>query len=359
MKQSQNPALPFSALGIPQESAAAKLRGCRAAVGFDGFLDTITRAVRKTGTPTAQPEYFDSISDFGTYLANHAQMNCSVELDVISERFGGNAPLLSNALGGLGVQVDCIGTFGDHRIHEAFENLHCRLHSFGPVSKSLALEFQDGKIFLGQNTEIPEPAWSVLCKEIGKPVLIDILRASDLLALVNWSELPFAQNLWEETFRRCFAQLDTDKGRFVLFDLCDIARKSDQQVLNILQLLGQYALKRYAVLSLNRNEALRLGACLGLSNDLQEISEALLHRYGLDEVVVHTREEALLNLHCGGTYHCQIVKSENPVVLTGAGDHFNAAYCAGLLLDLLPQKKIEFASSFASTYIRTAKTPAF
>lgn len=359
MKQSQNQALPFAALGISPEIAAETLRGYKAAVGFDGFLDTITRAVRKIGTQAAKPEYFDSISDFGTYLAHHSQMNCSVELDVISERFGGNAPLLSNALGGLGVQVDCIGTFGDHHVHKAFEDLHCRLHSFGPVSKSLALEFQDGKIFLGQNTSIPEPAWSVLCREIGEPFLIDLLGSSDLLALVNWSELPFVQNLWEETYLRCFDKMAPDKDRFVLFDLCDIARKPQQDVLNVLQLIGQYARKRYAVLSLNKNEALRLGVCLDVSDDLQEISEALLQRYDLDEVVVHTREKALVALQGGKIYECSIIKNESPAVLTGAGDHFNAAYCAALLLHRTPQEKINFASAFASAYIQTAKSPMF
>lgn len=348
---------PVSALGISREEAVQKLRCCHAVVGYDGFLDTITKAVRKAGTDSEGPEYFDSLAGFGSYLASHAQMNCSVELEVVSRKFGGNAPILSNALGGLGAQVDCIGTFGVPQIHKAFSNLKCRLHSFAPASDSLALEFKDGKFFLGQNAVIEGSAWTQLCWYIGKENLIRLMNGADLIALVNWSELPYAQTLWEGTFQECLALQPCDKKRIAFFDLCDIARKTESQVLSILELLQRYTSRRYTVLSMNKNEALRIGVCLNMGNDLSTISTEVLNRYCLDEVVIHTMDHNLCKTRGGETVECKTFPVSAPAVLTGAGDNFNAAYCAGLLLGIPLQNRIRFATAFASSYIQTGQSP--
>lgn len=350
---------PFSFLGISPEEAAQRLSHCHAAVGFDGFLDTITRPVRKASTDSEEPEYFDSVSSFGTYLAGHKQMNCSIELEVVSNRFGGNAPLLANALGTLGAKVDCIGTLGDPQLHSAFSQLHCTLHSFGEASRSLALEFQDGKIFLGQNTAVKSPVWQQVCEKVGTEKLIGILTNADLLALVNWSELLYSQPLWEETYAHCFADQPEDKKRFIFADLSDVARKSDEQVLSVLALLGRYAAKRYTVLSLNKNEALRVGGCMGTDGGLREIAQELLSRYGLDEIIIHTREENFLLAKDGSCCRAVTTQVAEPKVLTGAGDHFNAASCAGLLLKFPAQVRLKFASAFASHYIQAADITDF
>lgn len=357
MEHSKNLLPPFSVLGASAAEVASQLCGCTAVVGFDGFLDTITRVVKKTGTDSAKPEYFDSLSDFGAYLAEHKLMNCSLELETCSERFGGNAPLLANALGTLGAVVDCYGTFGESQLHVAFQDLHCRLHSFGKASESLALEFRDGKIFLGRNTVIPQPSWEYVCSSIDGALLREKLLHSDLIALVNWSELEYSHSLWEQAFYQCLAHTGQDKSRYAFFDLCDIARKSDDQVLRVLELTSLYSEKRYAVLSLNKNEALRVGDCIGAGRSIPDICKLLMERYSLDEVIVHTREGNTLNIRGKEPCCCATVPVANPAVLTGAGDHFNAAYCAALLVKAAPAARLRFATEFATHYIKTGQIP--
>ena len=284
-------------------------------------------------------------------------MNCSLELETHSERFGGNAPLLANALGTLGVNVECYGTFGDPQIHLAFENLHCRLHSFGNASQSLALEFKDGKIFLGRNTAIPHPYWDYISRCGTCDDLCQHLIQSDLIALVNWSELDYSHDLWEKAYWNCFDTAPADKSKFAFFDLCDIARKTNDQVRKVLELTALYSAKRYTVLSLNQNETLRIGACIGVQNCTEEICQALLKRYNMDEVIVHTRN--CNSLHRKNTPACvyDTTKVESPAVLTGAGDHFNAACCAALLLRVSCEERLQFSTEFASSYIRTGQVP--
>lgn len=359
MKLSKNLRSPFSLLGLPAAEAFAALRSSSAVVGFDGFLDTITKVIKKTGTDTIKPEYFDTLSSFGKYLAGHDQMNCSLELETRCERFGGNAPLLANALGQLGVNVECYGTFGTPHLHPAFQNLNCNLHSFGNVSQSLALEFRDGKVFLGTNTVIPRPAWDHIASCLDQRQFCQHLQQAKLIALVNWSELDYSHDLWEEIYRECLSRLEMDKTCYAFFDLCDISRKSDTQVLQVMDLIKEYSQKRYTVLSLNKNEAMRVGACIGAEQDVLSICKILLERCALNEVIVHTRQKNYLVLSDGTVYCCDITSVENPVVLTGAGDHFNAAYCASLLMNAPSEGRLQFASEFASSYVGTGRIPTW
>lgn len=359
MKHSKNLLPPFEKLGLPSRHAATLLRTYKATVGFDGFLDTITKVIKKTGTDTEQVEYFDSLSGFGSYLAEHDHMNCSLELETCSERFGGNAPLLANALGALGARVECYGTFGESQLHPAFRDLHCRLHSFGNASQSLALEFKDGKLFLGRNSTIPHPFWEHLisCKECQE--LCRDLTESELIALVNWSELDYSHDLWEQVYWQCLDHEATDKSRYVFFDLCDIARKSDAQVMKVLALTSLLSQKRYTVLSLNQNEVLRVGSCIGKEKDIPQICRLLLQHYGLDEVIVHTRNCNSLHRLDKKTIVYTTEAVDTPAVLTGAGDHFNAACCAALLLQVSCERRLQFATEYASCYIRTGQVPVW
>lgn len=194
---------------------------------------------------------------------------------------------------------------------------------------------------------------------LDKDLLCHHLRHADLIALVNWSELDYSHNLWEQVYRKCISTLEPDKSKYVFFDLCDIARKNDAQVRKVLELIKEYSQKRHTVLSLNKNEARRLGACIGAEENIQSICTLLSNRYAIDEVIVHTRQENVLVLQGEHIYSSDITTVEDPAVLTGAGDHFNAAYCAALLLNVSPNSRLRFSTDFATAYVKTGQIPAW
>jgi len=49
---------------------------------------------------------------------------------------------------------------------------------------------------------------------------------------------------------------------------------------------------------------------------------------------------------------------ENPKITTGAGDHFNAGFCATRMAGLSPTACLTFATSTSGYYVRTAQSPS-
>ena len=339
------------------EEAEPRLGRCSALVGFDGFIDTLARPVSKTTELREENQYFETIEEFGRYLTSHKNTNCSVEMDVFSHTFGGNTPHLGNALATLGVKVSCVGTFGAETIDPLFSHLNCDMYSFADAGVSTALEFRDGKVMLGYHNARKKPTWddvSACTKDKGIEALIS---NADLIALVNWSELHFSHELWKAVLTNCLELQQTDKSRTVFFDLCDIARKSAEEVVEVLELMGRFSQRRKTVLSMNENETVRLGQAIGASCDIESIAQRVHSGFGLDEVIVHTKEKSILLGDFGLVAHHNGTVPY-PVLLTGAGDNFNGASCAAILLNLLPQSRLDFAAVFAHEYVRCGASPS-
>lgn len=325
-----------------------------AIVGFDGAVDTRVRVRKNT---EEKDGYFTRLSDFGRCLAAHQGKNCSFELERISEHFGGNAPLIANALNAMGTETICIGTMGEERLHPAFQRSGCRKISYGDPASTLALEFEDGKTFLEENPDIPD-AWKKIRARLGcetEESVSELFQKADLLALVNWSELPYAGKLWKELYSDCFSEVGPDLSKYVFFDLCDISRRSAAECMEVLSLIAAYSKKRRTVLGLNRNEAEVLGDILQIGTETEKISRYLQKMYGIAEILVHTRTINTLTTDNRISLSQKICTVEKPAVLTGAGDHFSAAYCQALLLSLDAAERLAFATRYAENYVRTGK----
>lgn len=79
-------------------------------MGFDGFIDKILKPIRtKTQETTVA---FKTMKEFSEYLADKSGKSCSVDLEVMHEKIGGNMPIVANALGTLGCKTVCIGAMG-------------------------------------------------------------------------------------------------------------------------------------------------------------------------------------------------------------------------------------------------------
>lgn len=329
----------------------------RMVVGFDGFADTIARVIRETGSEDRPETYFPTIRSFGEYLTAQAEKSCSLELKVRARQLGGNLPYVSRAAGMLGLDVTCVGMLGEGTPDPMFQEMPCRLYSFAAPGESMCLEFQDGKVFLAPQYNLRADPWQLVQKAAGGRAG-ELFAESDLLALLNWSELPFSQALWERVYEEGLANRPAQEGRWAFFDLCDCTRRSARELEAVLTLIGRYSEKRAAVLSLNENEALVTAEVLGLEmRDLSGVGEALRERFGITEVLIHTLRESLLCTPRGVARQATRFIRE-PRISTGAGDHFNAAACLGVLLGLTDEERLTLSNQFASLYVETGATPS-
>lgn len=332
----------------------AEIAGKRVVVGFDGFTDTIVRPLRQAADGDTPAQAFDTIRAFGEFLIGKAEKSCSIELQVESRQLGGNLPFLSRGAGGLGLDVSCIGMLGDGAVEEPFRQMPCTLYPYAPSGQSTCLEFRDGKVLLASDCTLPGDAWElVLGATDGKAPAL--LAEADLIALVNWSELSFSHGLWQRTLDVIGA---ADKTRFAFFDLCDVSRKTDAQIDAVLRLIGGFAQKRTAILSLNENEAHTVAArLLGGLDEIGKIAQAVRARYGIDEVIVHTVRDSLLCTPRGVTRR-KTHFVEQPRISTGAGDNFNAASCFAAVLRLADGERLAVANAFAHFYISQGVNPS-
>src|SRR5258706_6941693 len=165
--------------------------------GFDGFIDTLAKIIRSKEQQSI--DFFNKIKEFGNYILEKEGSSFSLELQEISIRHGGNMPIMANALGQLGVQVNCIGALGYPQIHTAFKSLspNCRFYSFAEPGTSAAYEFNDGKIFLASMGKLNITGWNEIKSRIGLETLIQLYKECDLISIVNWSEIDSSSEIWK------------------------------------------------------------------------------------------------------------------------------------------------------------------
>jgi sugar/nucleoside kinase (ribokinase family) len=330
--------------------------------GFDGFIDTIAKPIRRSGKGREELGYFQTIPEFGAYIAGQSHKSASIELEILERRMGGNMPNFARAAAALGLCPGCIGMLSGDReeqgsIAPIFRDLPGTALSFAPAGSATALEFEDGKIFLA-----PRYVLSDLPRIEG---LGELIRGADGIACLNWGELSFSTALWKE-LRETAVSFPPSPGALFFFDLSDFSRRTDEEIAEVLLLIASFSSSavssgpagRTAVLSLNRNEALLLGErIIGENNgSLEAVARSLGQRYSIDEIIIHSHDGALV---CAGNeiHRVETIPRAKPVISTGAGDTFNAAYVFARLMGLETEEGLRFANFYAGIYVSRGSRP--
>jgi sugar/nucleoside kinase (ribokinase family) len=349
-----------------QELAAqrANIGAKSALVGFDGFVDTIVTPV---GLRRGQGENFTPIStitEFAQRIAGAAGKSTNLEFYPRMDKLGGNGPIMANALLATGSRVTYIGAVGRPAIHPVFADMAARARTVAVCepAHTTAVEFNDGKLMLGQMKSLDEITYDRICEVMGELAFHAELSSADLVSLINWTMVPNMTAILVHLVDHVLPKLPKRDCVF-FFDLCDPEKRSVEDLRAALNAMARFAQFGRVTLGLNLKEAQQVYAALGFAavgedeSSLRKMAIDIRVKLALTTVVVHPRECAACATAEGdwcvpGPYTTQ------PLITTGAGDHFNAGFATGQLLGLSPEACLGLGVCTSGHYVRTAKSPS-
>jgi hypothetical protein len=166
-------------------------------VGFDGFVDAIKKAVKQK--QSLKTEYYKTLREFSDRINAATGKSGQIEMVTQKIKLGGNAPILSNTLGKLGISSFCLGSLGYPEKHAVFSTMNekCDILSVLNPGESDAIEFEDGKMIFSELSVFDCYDWKYIKKKVDIEILRKAVVESSLLAFVDWANLPHASNIWD------------------------------------------------------------------------------------------------------------------------------------------------------------------
>jgi len=346
------------------KAARARNHAKTALVGMDGFVDTIVTPVAQR---IAQGDAFTPIAtipELAQRIAGAAGKSTNIEFYPLFDKLGGNGPIMASALSAAGTSLTCIGAFGRPVLHPVFQDLANRVElvSLCEPATTIAVEFNDGKIMLGQLRSLDVITLQTIDEVMGAHRFRSTLAESDLVALVNWTMIPNMTGILRDLVDNVLPALPTRQGRIFFFDLADPEKRSQADLVEVLRIIGRFEAFGRVTLGLNLKEAQRVHAELGFGvvgeseAEVCAMTTDIRDRLDLATVVVHPCASAA----CASVDGCWWVPGHytaEPLITTGAGDHFNAGFAQGQLLGLDPEACLCLGVCTSGHFVRTAQSP--
>lgn len=336
-----------------------------ALVGIDGFVDKIVHPVDQRSGPGDQFTAIPTITEFANRIGSAAGKSANIELALVVEKLGGNGPIMANAQSAHGLNVRYIGALGRDSIQPVFQDFAKRTNAITIADPGIthAAEFTDGKIMLGSMASLDDITYEKICEQVGEDELIKIFDESKLIAMVNWTMIPYLTGVFKSFLSEALPKISRDKARTFFFDLADPEKRSEADLLEVLELFGKFEAFGKVILGLNLREAEQVDALLGFDpipnnpENLQTMAARIREKLGLDTLVIHPVADAACATPEGTAYAVGPF-CEKPKITTGAGDHFNSGFVTAQLLGLSPEASLTVAVATSGFYVRTAVSPS-
>lgn len=357
----------FARLAERLPALASRCADLPCLLGFDGTVDRICRPVAKRTGPGDDYEAFPRIRDFGERVVAADDRSALIEIVLTREKIGGNGPLMAEALAESGLPIDYIGTLGRPTLHPAYREFaeRIRVHALGDPAVTHALEFENGKVMLTSMATYEDVNAETLDAAVDADVLMECLGRARLCGLLNWTCLPGLGSIlarWRDDLLPQCPPLPDRSHRVFFFDLADPSQRSDAEMRDFLAGIPGLAPFGRTVLGLNYGETLHVCRALDLPEPaeepetLQEASAMIRSRLDIDVVMTHPCRFAACATEAGtcavpGPY------TPHPAITTGAGDHLNAGFCLGLLLELDAEDALRLGVLFSGFYVRRGRSP--
>ncbi|MFW5883516.1 MAG: PfkB family carbohydrate kinase [Verrucomicrobiota bacterium] len=336
-----------------------------ALIGLDGFVDKIIHPVAKRHGKGDNFERMQTITEFAERIGAAAGRSTNIELYPVVDKLGGNGPIMANALLSQGLNVRYIGALGEPNIHPVFEEFAKKTQAISLANPGVthACEFDDGKIMFGSTASLENIAYEQVIEVMGEGAFFDAVSRAHLMGIVNWTMIPNMTAYLNALVERVLPNLPTLNKRVFFFDLCDPQKRSESDLLGVLNTIKKFQSHGHTILGLNYAEGQQVDRVLGGDGDgegpdkLQRLAARVRGELGIGCVVVHPTHSAACATKNDTSYvdgpFCQ-----KPKITTGAGDHFNSGFASAQLLGLSPEASLTVAVSTSGYYVRTAKSPS-
>ena len=196
--------------------------------------------------------------------------------------------------------------------------------------------------------------------------LMNVVRKAELFALVDWARLPFASSIWKG-FLEDMIKATGKKDALFFFHIGDPYKIPRKKIGQMVELIDEFAAFGKVTVSLNQQEAGKLWLVLNGYEPTQdqtkvkipamsEMARFIFRVFDIDTVIVRNRETTFVASD-EGIIEVSGSKVENPRVLMGGGDNFDAGFCLGLLEGMSRRQCALLGTAASGAFIQNGYNP--
>lgn len=331
-------------------------------LGFNGAIDRVREVVDERQDQNTY-QRVNKLGDFGKQITEGAQEERSMLMEWVSSemRTGALVCHISRALGELGFDPIMLGMFGEPLNNTFVDEFgDYRMESLGEPAYTDAIEFDDGKLMLTQSGGTRYLNWDHLCEEIGFDQLAAYVDGAAVLGMGYWAEISDMISIFEGLAEELVPTLDSPPEQ-ILIDPADVGTRPSRHIKEGGDVLQNLDSMSPVTMSANRYETIDIANSLRPTTSQRSpeaAAEVAREELKISRFVTHGATKSAVATE-SDIFAVDVPREDEPVLSTGAGDHFNAGFMFGLIYDLNPTECVALGNAFAGCFVRQGRPPSY
>lgn len=331
-------------------------------LGFNGAIDRVREIVDERQRQDTYKRV-QRLDDFGKQISSAGEEERSMLMEWVCSdmRTGALVCHISRALGMLDFDPVMIGMFGDPP-KDAFldEFGEYDMESLGEPAYTDAIEFDDGKLMLSESGGMRYLDWEMLCEKVGFDQLASYLDGAAVLGMGYWAEISDMVSIFEGIADELAPTLSSPP-KHILIDPADVGTRPSKDIKQAGAVLNRLDAVSPVTMSANRYETIDIANSLrSTAGERSPKTAAAIAReeLGISRFVTHGATESALVTE-SGVFGVDVPREDEPVLSTGAGDHFNAGFLLGLIYNLDPEESVALGNAVGGCFVRQGDPPTY